>query len=681
VSVYAAAVLAGRLTALPETGLALFWPAAGVAALWMLTSRAGALRLDVGLLFTSTVLLNASSGVALVPSLVFGVANVVVGVSARAVLVRSVNSEDGGSAELPPATLGSTRGVIALGVAAVLAGALSAPLGTLAGYLITERVTSLGALAWAVRNATGVFVVAGVVLAIETARRTRRRGTPWALLLTNDGRPHAVTELVLAIGMTVAVLELVFGYDPALPIAFLLVAVAAYVGFRFTPVVAAVLTAAAGASAIVATVLGQGSFGAIDDAVTGALVVQAFVLTQAAISLTLSWAVAERHSLAQKLEAAREQAAERAQLLDAVTDTIAHGVAVIDGAGRVLVKNAAARGLIPGPVEQVTDEDQPETYGVHRADGEPMDLSTMPHAVALERGESVVAELVVRRPHADETFVSVRAEPLELSGRRPRRVAVISMQDVTAHREQVEQLESFAAVVAHDLRSPLTALTGWVDVLDGHLEDQGARDSVAEEALGRMTRAGDRMSELIEDLLAYATASSAPLRLEQVDLDQLVAALAAELGGATSDAPVITAQGLGSLHADPVLVRQVFANLVGNAVKYVADGVRPDVRISAERSTGATVVRVVDNGVGIPEDMRMRVFEGFTRVGATAASRPGTGLGLAICARAVERHRGTIAAGPGPDGTGTTITLTFPAEGAEGLRAVAVPGRPEPRAS
>jgi signal transduction histidine kinase/integral membrane sensor domain MASE1 len=680
VVVYALAVLVGRLTALPETGLALFWPAAGVAVLWVLGSPAGARHLDVGLLFASTVALNATFGVALVPALVFGLANVVVGASARAVLTRSIEPEGGGAGS-PRATLGSTRGVIALGGAAVLAGVASAPLGTLAGYLITERATALGALAWAVRNATGVFVVAGVVLAIEAARRSLRPGSSWSALLTDDGRPHAVTELALTTGLTAAALVLVFDYDPALPIAFVLIAIAAFVGFRFTPVVAAVLTTAAGTFSIVATALGRGSFGAIDDPVASALVVQAFVLTQSAIALTLSWAISERRSLTLKLEAAREEAAERAQLLDAVTDTLAHGVAVIDGDGRVLVKNAAARTLVPGPQEQVTEEDQPERYGVQRADGKPMDLATMPHTVALESGESVVAELVVRRPEADETFVSVRAEPLELVGRRPRQVAVISMQDVTAHKEQVQQLESFAAVVAHDLRSPLTALTGWVDVLDGHLQDQGTRDGVAEEALGRITRAGERMSDLIEDLLAYATASSAPLRTEQVDLDQLVETLAAEVPGAGGDPPVITSQGLGSLRADPVLLRQVFANLIGNAVKYVADGVVPVVRISAERSTEATVIRVVDNGVGIPEEMRARVFEGFTRVGATARTRPGTGLGLAICARAVERHRGTIAAGPAPDGRGTTITLTFPADIAAASGTTASSEPPEPRAS
>lgn len=656
-ALYAAAVVAGRLTALPETGLALFWPAAGVAVLWVLQTSAGPLLARLSMLFSVTVVVNQLVGVTFTTSLVFGLANLAVALSAWAVLA---GRRGQGLLVRPDETMASTRGVIALAVASTLGGVVSAPLGVLAGLQITGQASTLGAVAWAVRNATGVFVVAGVVLAVQAARHRRRPGTPWTRALTNEGRPHAVAEVAVTAVVVAAILELVFGYSQGLPLAYALVAVSAFVGFRFSPVVAAVATTAAGTFSIVATALGRGPFEAVGDPVASALVVQAFVLVQAAIALTLSWAVAERHTLAVDLEAAREEADERAQLLDAVTDRLAHGVAVIDRDGRVLVRNRAAAALVPGPSEQVTEDDQPERYGVFRVDGQPMGLSSMPHTVALEQGESISAALMVRRPTSDDRYVKVRAEPLELTGAHPRRVAVVSMQDDTDHHRRVEELETFAGTIAHDLRNPLAAMTNWVHVLSDHLEDQATRDAGAAEALGRIAAAGERMSRLIEDLLAYATASSAPLRRSRIDLDQLVGSMALEIAAASSRSPVITTNGLGTLDADAVLVRQLFANLLGNAVKYTADDVRPTIHVSAERTPVGTVVRVVDNGVGIPADMRLAVLEGFTRVAGTAQDRPGAGLGLAICARAVERHGGTIEIGPGPRDTGSTVTVTFP---------------------
>ncbi|MCF6377896.1 ATP-binding protein [Nocardioides KLBMP 9356] len=669
---YAAAVVLGRQTALPETGLALFWPAAGVAALWIQRSPGRLLVVNTATLFVTTVVVNAASGVAWVPALVFGLANVTVGCTVRRVLAWALPSLRTATARSQRAeAMGSIHGVVALAQASVAAGLTSAPFGMLAGFLITDQATAVGVFAWVLRNTTGVFVVAGVVLAVIAARHAHRPGASWSSVVTNEDRPNGTIDLATTVVLAAATLWVVFASNHGLPLSFVLVAVGAFVGFRFSPVIAAVLTTAAGVFAVLASLNGTGPFGTIQDPLVRSLVVQAYVLIQAVISLTLSWAVRERHDVTLELSEARRQADERAQLLDAVTNRLEHGIAVIDAAGHILVQNPAAVRLVPSPQGRITPDDHPSAYGVHRADGGPMTPETMPHSVALATGESVTAELVVRRDGAADSYVAVRADPLDLDGDPTRRLAVVSLRDDTAYRRQVDELETFSAAVAHDLRNPLAAMQSWVEVLTEHLTEQATLDDGAREAIGRIAATGERMSTLIDDLLAYARAGSAPLDVRQVDLDDVVDEVAQEIVAATDRGALVRANGLGTVAGDPTLLRQVLANVIGNAVKYTADDVVPVIGVQAEHSPDGVVVRVTDNGIGVPEHLQATVFEPFARVSGTSSGRTGSGLGLALCARAVQRHDGTIQLTSGPGGTGSTVTMCFPARTGQDLIATA----------
>nr|WP_237448172.1 ATP-binding protein [Nocardioides flavescens] len=176
------------------------------------------------------------------------------------------------------------------------------------------------------------------------------------------------------------------------------------------------------------------------------------------------------------------------------------------------------------------------------------------------------------------------------------------------------------------------------------------------------------MTSLLDDLLLYTVVRDAPARSEEVDVSAL-AEQAAELFRSRESRPLVTVQpGLAAV-ADPVLLRQVLDNLVGNAVKYVAPGVQPRVHVGGRTEGGETVLVVRDNGIGISPELRQRVFEVFQR--AHGDEYRGTGLGLAIVRRAVERCDGTVTVrdpGPGdayPDGTtadtGTVFEVRLPA--------------------
>src|SRR6185436_15083712 len=129
---------------------------------------------------------------------------------------------------------------------------------------------------------------------------------------------------------------------------------------------------------------------------------------------------------------------------------------------------------------------------------------------------------------------------------------------------------------------------------------------------------------------------------------------------------------LPPVQADPVLVRQLVDNLVGNAIKYTAPGVVPALRISATTTGGMVTVRIADNGIGIPEGQHDAIFGNFHRAHTTSAYL-GTGLGLAICKRIVERHGGDIAAVDDPGG-GSCFIFSLPAAVADHPDPALIPG-------
>ncbi|MEV6305920.1 ATP-binding protein [Actinoplanes sp. NPDC051861] len=227
-------------------------------------------------------------------------------------------------------------------------------------------------------------------------------------------------------------------------------------------------------------------------------------------------------------------------------------------------------------------------------------------------------------------------------------------------RRREQELVGFAGMVAHDLRAPLTAVTGYADLLC----EEGAEELSDEQRafLGRMQAGTRRMRRLIDDLLAYATADNAAVRVADVDLGALVEEIADERRVLTGGPePRIEVSGLPTVAGDATMLRQVFDNLIGNAIKYTPPGDRPVVRVSSAPD-GPDLFRfeIADRGIGIPADQRAYVFDAFTRV--TGSERyPGTGLGLAIVRRVVERHGGHVGVDANPEG-GSRFWFTLPSD-------------------
>ena len=220
-----------------------------------------------------------------------------------------------------------------------------------------------------------------------------------------------------------------------------------------------------------------------------------------------------------------------------------------------------------------------------------------------------------------------------------------------------DDLTDFAAVAAHDLKSPLQVIAGFAELLqrvDGqHLGDTG-RDSVT-----AILTAAKRMDTLIDDVLAYSRIDSAPRVEDAVPLgaavDRALAALRSQVErlGATFEIGA-----LPTVTADQSQIDRLFQNLLSNALKFASDDVALHGRVFARRIDDGWTVTVEDNGIGIDAADRATVFRMFERM-HPRGQYDGHGIGLAICRHIVERRGGRVWADANPEG-GTRISFTLP---------------------
>jgi PAS domain S-box-containing protein len=225
-------------------------------------------------------------------------------------------------------------------------------------------------------------------------------------------------------------------------------------------------------------------------------------------------------------------------------------------------------------------------------------------------------------------------------------------------REAISHLQEFSYSVSHDLRAPVRAMQGYARVLR---EDYGDRlDDNGKEYLDRIIRGGARMDRLVQDILTYTSLSRREIQLHPVSLDQLVHDTVQQFPQMQPPRAEIVIQGkLPSVMAHEASLSQAISNLLNNAVKFVAPGALPRVRIRAERRDGQVRLWVEDNGIGIQPKHQHRLFGMFERVHHHAIYE-GTGIGLAIVRRAAERMGGS--AGVESDGfTGSSFWIQLAA--------------------
>jgi signal transduction histidine kinase len=381
----------------------------------------------------------------------------------------------------------------------------------------------------------------------------------------------------------------------------------------------------------------------------------------------------ERRRLARMSAALRETIRGRDQRTRTVLDSIDAAVIAIDRSGQVTLINRAAHDLHPDADLTAGPSGSAARYRLYEPDGRRLiPDDQVPLAVAMRDGVRVKGrEILIRAPGREPRSVLANATPLRTADGIVNG-AVVALHDVTAEhaRRRIIQeaherlaaanaelrrsnidLTHFAGAVSHDLVAPLAAVGGYLELLD----DPDEPDPRITGWVTSAARAVARMRDLIDALLGYGRAGSAPVRALAVPLKGLIDEALHDLDPeiAAAGSRVSVPGTLPEVTGDPVLLRQLLQNLIGNAVKY-RDPDRPSrVEITAE----GHAVRIADNGIGIPVSCREEVFDMFARVDRQTS--PGHGIGLSSCLRIVERHGGTITIGDTPGG-GTTVTVTLP---------------------
>ncbi|MGW5065741.1 sensor histidine kinase [Streptomyces cyaneofuscatus] len=245
--------------------------------------------------------------------------------------------------------------------------------------------------------------------------------------------------------------------------------------------------------------------------------------------------------------------------------------------------------------------------------------------------------------------------------------------DMSAHRARLEeQRKAMVSDVAHELRTPLSNIRGWLEAAQDGLADPDPAfvSSLLEEAV--------QLQHIIDDLQDLAAADAGVLRLhpEPVRVRELLSQVAAAHQARAETAGVtltVEAGAVAILPADPVRLRQAVGNLVSNAVRHTPAGGRVTLRAYEEAAgrlsegAGEVVIEVADTGTGIPAGDLRHVFDRFWRAEKSRSRRTGgSGLGLAIVRKLAEAHGGTASA-TSTEGEGSAFTLRLPASGPDGM--------------
>ncbi len=236
-------------------------------------------------------------------------------------------------------------------------------------------------------------------------------------------------------------------------------------------------------------------------------------------------------------------------------------------------------------------------------------------------------------------------------------------------RRSNEELQQFASVASHDLKEPLRKILTFGNLLSstyGNALDERGRDYIR-----RMDDAARRMESLMDALLQYSRVTSRAVPFQTVALEEILHGVLSDLEFRIEQSGArVEAERLPVVEADPHQMRQLFQNLVQNALKFRSEShpvvrIRSDAPSKAEpqahatpRADGVHRIYVEDNGIGFDEKYAERIFGLFERLHGRSAYE-GTGMGLAICKKIVERHNGSITARSTP-GKGTTFIVTLP---------------------
>lgn len=335
--------------------------------------------------------------------------------------------------------------------------------------------------------------------------------------------------------------------------------------------------------------------------------------------------------------------ADRPAIVGMLMDSIGIGVIFVETSGCLALINRKAEAILQAPASSVLGK---------RVDMLP--LRTAVYKVLSEDCREIPVEMSINGAVISVKSSELHAPDGEILGE------MFELRDVTEDKKEKRQREEIVAMMTHDLKSPLTVLMGYVQALKGEMPQK--IDISLEPCLKEMDRSALKLLAMIEDVLdAYR------LEVGLLHINCTVCDIGALLDGCCRDGlreaqargsnlTYSISEGIPPLRADGKQLSRVFANLIGNALKFTPR--RGSVTVTAEVRDDKVLVSVKDTGIGIPQKDVLRIFNKYFR-SSSATGFKGTGLGLTISKAIVEAHRGTIEV-ESVEGEGSCFSVIIP---------------------
>ncbi len=372
------------------------------------------------------------------------------------------------------------------------------------------------------------------------------------------------------------------------------------------------------------------------------------------------------------------------ELYRTLLTSLVEGVVVIDKKGMILSANPGAERILGYKAEQIVGRSAFEPHwGVLREDGTPSKPGEFFTMASIKTGKPFANVLIgLRRADRQLVWLNGNTRPLFRPGKKKPYAVVTSFFDVTNRKEMqaeiqnlntelehkvekrtselkaaIHELESFSYSVSHDLRAPLRAIEGFAQILLA--EHSASQNDEAQRLLRVVGKNALQMSQLIDDLLSFSRIARKDFVKHRVPMADLVKLVTDELQQVPESARAhIKMSPLPDAFGDTPLLRQVWTNLLSNALKFTRPVASPQIEISAEETPEMVTYRVGDNGVGFDMQYSDKLFGVFQRLHSVQEFE-GTGVGLAIVQRIILKHGGRVWA-DGKPGHGATFYFSLP---------------------
>jgi len=362
------------------------------------------------------------------------------------------------------------------------------------------------------------------------------------------------------------------------------------------------------------------------------------------------------------VQARTQELLELQRRYEMLLNSAGEGICGLDVEGRATFVNPTVAKLTGWSVEDLIGKPEQEIFFRNGAGvaSEAFKLSPGEQVFYRKDGSCFPVELV-KTPINEEGRVIGSVLVFKDITERRRAEEILSQRAAELARSNAE-LEQFAFVASHDLQEPLRKIQAFGDRLKAKCE--GIQGTEIQDYLERMQSAAARMRRLIDDLLAFSRVIRSSEPFVPVDLSVVTKEVLGDLEVLIEKKQAKVELGpLPTIDADPMQMRQLLLNLIGNALKFQAPGRAPEVRVHARSVTAVSgeplcELTVQDNGIGFDEKYLDRMFAVFQRLHGRSEYE-GTGVGLAVCRRIIDRHHGTITARSKP-GEGATFVMTLP---------------------